>query len=167
MDEKQIIRQGGIPIGYQEGSSAVLDSDFLGCDTGRQLIRSGFRVHWQPGVAKQLGQEACVSKKFWRVRVYQLKASAEIGKKFIGYTRLCEQFGGISVGDYEAVFDGEMNTDCLDELYEQLNSSQLPKAYHGHRLSISDVVEICHENGSEFWYLDLEEFIPISRNWEN
>ncbi len=40
-DEKKLIRQGEIPIGYWEGETIFLDSEFLGCGIGRGLSAGG------------------------------------------------------------------------------------------------------------------------------
>ena len=53
-DEKRLIRQGEIPIGYWEGETVFLDSEFLGCGIGRELIRRGRSVRWVPGIAREL-----------------------------------------------------------------------------------------------------------------
>lgn len=84
-----------------------------------------------------------------------------MNKKFIGYWDLADRFGGPSRPDYQVVFDGQLDTDHPEELYEQFNAVELPQGYRGHRLTISDLVEIYDENHSEFWYLDLEGFVPI------
>ena len=39
MNGKNLIRQGGTPIGYFDGENAVMDAAFIGCDTGRRLVR--------------------------------------------------------------------------------------------------------------------------------
>lgn len=56
-DEKRLIRQGEIPIGYWEGETVFLDSEFLGCGIGRELIRRGRSVRWVPGIARELDRE--------------------------------------------------------------------------------------------------------------
>ena len=161
MEERDIIRQGGVAIGYFDGDNAVLDGDFIGCEIGRRLTRSGCPMSWQPGVAKMLEQDAAGQPKLRSVRVHQLKPGTDPGKKFIGYAQLYLRYGGIDPEDYQVVFDGRLDTDDPEELYERFSTAKLPKGYRGHRLTISDVVERYSETGSEFWYLDLEGFLPI------
>ena len=48
MEERDLIRQGGVLVGYFEDGTAVLDSAFFGCDVGHRLIRAGRAVSWQP-----------------------------------------------------------------------------------------------------------------------
>ena len=58
MNGKNLIRQGGTPIGYFDGENAVMDAAFIGCDTGRRLVREGRAVRWQNGLAEKLGGKA-------------------------------------------------------------------------------------------------------------
>ena len=162
MEERDLIRQGGVLVGYFEDGTAVLDSAFFGCDVGHRLIRAGRAVRWQPGVAKRLEQIEKERPVTRRVRVWQLKPEADLNKKFIGYWELTDRFGGPSRSDYQMVFDGQLDTDHPEELYERFNAGTLPQGYRGHRLTISDLVEIYDESHSEFWYLDLEGFVPVA-----
>ena len=120
MEERDLIRQGGVLVGYFEDGTAVLDSAFFGCDAGHRLIRAGRAVRWQPGVAKRLEQQAQTRPKVRRVRVWQLKPETDLNKKFIGYWDLADRFGGPSRPDYQVVFDGQLDTDHPEELYERV-----------------------------------------------
>ena len=159
-DEKKLIRQGEIPIGYCKGGTVFLDSEFLGCGIGRELIRRGKTVRWVPGIAGGLDGET-PQEKVRRVRVYQLKADIDPAKKFLPYARLYQQYGGISPEDYAVVFDGQLDTDEPNGLYERFNASQLPKGYTGHRLSVSDILELYDKGKGVFWYLDTDGFIQV------
>ena len=119
MEERDLIRQGGVLVGYFEDGTAVLDSAFFGCDVGHRLIRTGRAVSWQPGVAKRLEQIEKERPVTRRVRVWQLKPEADLNKKFIGYWELTDRFGGPSRSDYQMVFDGRLDTDHPEELYER------------------------------------------------
>lgn len=160
MAEKKLIRQGEIPIGYYDGETIFLDSEFLGCGIGRELTRRGRTVRWVPGIARDLDREA-PQEKIRRVRVYQLKADVDPAKKFIRYAQVYQRYGGICPDDYGVVFDGQLDTDDPNELYERFNATQLPKGYTGHRLSVSDILELYDKSASRFWYLDTEGFIQI------
>ena len=59
------------------------------------------------------------------------------------------------------VFDGQLDTDDLNRLYELFNALVLPQGCTGHRLSVSDVVELYDDTGSKCWYLDEEGFVPV------
>lgn len=96
-----------------------------------------------------------------KVRVHQVKPQAVPEKKFISYALLYQRFGGISPEDYQVVFDDQLDTDDLNRLYEVFNAPVLPQGYTGHRLSVSDVVELYDDSASEFWFLDEEGFVPV------
>ena len=49
----------------------------------------------------------------------------------------------------------------MNRLYEVFNAPVLPQGYTGYRLSVSDVVELYDDSGSEFWFLDEEGFVPV------
>ena len=142
MLERQLIHQGGIPIGYFEGDTAVMDSDFWAGETAHSLAHRGTKMRFEPGLAKRLQEEGEKKPLHRRARVHQIKPQAMPEKKFIPYALLCQRFGGISPEDYQVVFDGQLDTDDLNRLYEVFNASVLPQGCTGHRLSVSDVVEL-------------------------
>lgn len=164
LEKRELIRQGDVAIGYYEKETAVLDAAFLGCAVGRQLIRMGKNVIWRNGVAKDLEQIKTKAAVSHCVRVYQLKEKVEPCKKFISYSELCRRFGGIDTEDYRVVFDGNVGSEDREELYEIFNAAVLPKAYRGHRLTISDVLELYDHDDQwiQAWYLDMEGFVPIT-----
>lgn len=161
MTEHQLIHQGGILIGYFEGGTAVMDADFWAGETARSLARRGDKMRFEPGVAKKLKTEEEKKPLPRKVRVHQVKPQAVPEKKFISYALLYQRFGGISPEDYQVVFDDQLDTDDLNRLYEVFNAPVLPQGYTGHRLSVSDVVELYDDSGSEFWFLDEEGFVPV------
>ena len=159
--DKKLIHQGGIPIGYFEGDTAVMDDEFWAGEVARSLAYRGSKMRFEPGLARKLLAEKQKKPLPRKVRVHQLKPQAAPEKKFICYALLYQRFGGITPEDYRVVFDGQLDTDDLNRLYERFNAPQLPKGYTGHRLSVSDVVELYNEGGTEFWYLDEEGFVPV------
>lgn len=161
MTERQLIHQGDISIGYFEGGTAVMDADFWAGETARGLARRGDKMRFEPGVAKKLKTEEEKKPLPRKVRVHQVKSQAVPEKKFICYALLYQRFGGISPEDYQVVFDDQLDTDDLNRLYEVFNAPVLPQGYTGHRLSVSDVVELYDNSGSEFWFLDEEGFVPV------
>lgn len=118
-------------------------------------------MRFEPGLAQRLRVAEKKKPLPRRVRVHQVKPQAAPEKKFICYALLCQRFGGVRPEDYQVVYDGQPDTDDLNQLYELFNAPILPKGYTGHRLSVSDVVELYDRNGSEFWYLDEEGFVPV------
>lgn len=159
--EHKLIHQGGVPIGYFEGDTAVMDEDFWAGETARSLAHRGNKMRFEPGLAQKLLAEKKKKPLPRKVRVLQLGPQAAPEKKFTCYALLYQRFGGITPEDYRVVFDGQLDTDDLNRLYERFNEPQLPKGYTGHRLSVSDVVELYDGSGAEFWYLDEEGFVPV------
>ena len=144
-----------------EGGTAVIDADFWAGETARSLARRGDKMRFEPGVAKKLKTEEEKKPLPRKVRVHQVKPQAVPEKKFISYALLYQRFGGISPEDYQVVFDDQLDIDDLNRLYEVFNAPVLPQGYTGHRLSVSDVVELYDDSGSEFWFLDEEGFVPV------
>ena len=160
--ERKLIRQGGVPIGWVEGSYAIMDIDFFGCAAGRELTRAGIPISWRTDIADHLKQESEKKKNAGkRVHVYQLNSGAAPEKKFVTYGRLCELYGGAHRPDYHLVFDGRLEFSDLNELYELLGVGPLPDGFTGRRLSMSDVVELVEEEGVPLYYVDPEEYILI------
>lgn len=160
LEKRKLIREGGLAIGYLEGKNVVLDAAFFGCEAGRRLIRLGHQIHWRPAIAQQLEQKEEKGQSA-QVRIYQLKEQVDPSKKFISYERLYQQFGGICETDYKSVFDGKINAEGPEEIYELLNETVLPKGYRGHRLTVSDVIVCVSEETVRCWYVDMDGFVPI------
>lgn len=164
MIERKLIYQGGIPIGYFENGTAVMDSEFWGGDSARSYARQGAKLSFEPGLAQRLNAEEKEKPLPRRVRIHQLKPQATQEKKFIPYSLLCERFGAIDPEDYQVVFDGQLGTEDLNKLYEIFNAPDLPADHTGHRLSVSDVVELYDQDGSKTWYVDEVGFKPVEMN---
>ena len=103
MVKKNLIRQGDVPIGYFDGETVFLDSEFLGCGIGKKLVRGGLTVRWVPGIARGLDKEN-PQEQIRKVKVYQMKAEVEPARKFIPYARLYRQYGGGKPPEYAPVF---------------------------------------------------------------
>ena len=161
MAERKLIYQGGIPIGYFENGTAVMDSEFWGGDSARSYARQGAKLSFEPGLAQRLNAEEKEKPQPRKVRVHQMMPQVAPEKKFISYSLLCKQYGGVDPEDYEVVFDGQLETDDLGKLYEIFNAPDLPAGHTGHRLSISDVVELYDQDGSKTWYVDEVGFKPV------
>ncbi len=81
--------------------------------------------------------------------------------KFIGYDELLERFGDPVPENYQAAYDGALDTNDLEEIYTKFNVKH-PEGFTGHSLSMSDVVEFYDEAGSEFHYVDRFGFKQIA-----
>ena len=156
----------GNPAGYIAGSQAVVDSIFKGKELESYLERQGGieAVVWKGGVYDRLmnGQvetQGCEPLK--NCRIWQLKPEVNIHMKFIGYDTLVERFGEPDPQNYHMVYDGEIETNELDRIYEKFDGGQEVPGYTGHSLSVSDVIELYDEEASEFYYVDYRDFKPV------
>ena len=99
------------------------------------------------------------------IRVYQIDHSLDTNRiKFMGYAEM--KATGINTPPaqiYKQVFDGNINTDELERIYQRLNTD-IPDGYIGHSLSISDIVELYDETGSEFFMCDSLGFAKVTFN---
>ena len=84
----------------------------------------------------------------------------DICKKFIRYDDLLQKFGTLTPNDYRLVFDGAVDTNDLEALYNKFNEDQ-PDSYAGHSLSMSDVLELYDEMGRSFYYVDRTGFQEV------
>lgn len=163
--ENGIIVYYGNLAGRVANGRAVVDPMFRGTELDEFLNRQKNvrEVKWTEGVFDRLmsgsrnTEEAHALK---NCRVWQLKPDVDIWKKFIGYAQLLHSFGPSAPVDYQVAFDGEVNTNDLEELYEKFRY-ELPSDYADHAISISDVLELYDENGSTFHYVDRIGFQQV------
>lgn len=163
--EHGIIVYYGNRVGRVHGDKAVVDPMFEGEELNVFLKRqSGIReVKWTEGVFDCLmnGQKDTREVQILKdCRVWQLKPEVDIHIKFIGYEELTKQFGEPDPHNYQLVFEGEVDTNDLEALYEKFNMAH-PPGYQGHSLSMSDVVELYDETGSSFHYVDRFGFRTV------
>lgn len=97
-----------------------------------------------------------------KIVIYQI--CPERDPKWLLYRNL-EAFQKVCPGHfpseiYEPVFDGEVRTNDLEEVYHIFNMVY-PEGYQGRSLSVSDVVEIQTPEGSSFYFCDSIGFKPI------
>ena len=126
--------------------------------------KKGLTVQWTDGVYDRLANskpdmdgnapilKAC--------RIHQLKPEVDVMMKFIGYDELLERFGEPNPENYRVVYDGQLETNDLDAIYEKFNLNH-PPDYQGHSLSMSDIIELYDDSGSTFYYVDRFGFKEI------
>lgn len=86
-----------------------------------------------------------------KYRILQLDINKETvhGKAFMPW-RMLESFGGFDITDYKEVYAGELQTtienkdELLEQIFEKFNLNH-PEDFHGHSLSVSDVVILDNE----------------------
>ena len=62
------------------------------------------------------------------------------GKKFFGLPK-----DGVDPTLYKNVYYGDVEAESLEEVYSMFNDNR-PYTFHGHSLSVSDIVQVCNEN---------------------
>ncbi len=152
--------------GYIEKGKAVVDPMFETDELKSYLLNTmGLDVEWTPGTFSRMAEGKLDPEGNLQVlkkcRVYQLKPDTDIMMKFIKYDELLEQFGEPNPDNYRVVYDGEVETNDLEELCDKFDLNHSP-GYEGHNLSISDVIELYDGSSSTFHYIDRTEFKPLS-----
>lgn len=162
-----LITYYGNPAGYTEKDTAVVDRIFQNDELAGWLQSRSLTPRWTDGVMERLlagdlcagGPETAAPLK--NVRIWQLRPETDVYKKFISLGETLRQFGQPSPEDYQSVYDGQLGTNDLEAIYTRCNLDH-PPGYSGHSLSMSDVVELYDESGSEFHYCDRFGFKQIS-----
>lgn len=165
--KNSIIYYYGTPTGYLKDGKANFDSSFL-CDEIKEWCKEKrLEFCFSDGIFEVLSKKEDVSQfmkseeTLKNVRIWQLNADSDFSMRFISFDEFKERFGEPHKDSFEVVFDGSLSTNNLDMIYEICNLNH-PKDYRGHSLSMSDVVELYDENGSEFHYVDRFGFKEIS-----
>lgn len=163
--EGGLISYYGNPAGYTEKNMALVDSVFR-CDELTVWLKSwSLTPIWTDGVLEWLlagertgcGENAAPLK---NVRIWQLDTHVDVRMKFIGYAEMLRQFGEPCRSDYRIAYDGQLDTNDLERIYERFSARQ-PPGFSGHPLSMSDVIELYDEAGSVFYYVDRSAFRQI------
>jgi len=156
----------GNPSGYVEDGTAIVDSMFQNEEFSKWLGNRKLIAKWTEGVFERLSKEGVLFINNERpvplkdCRIWQLRADISPESKFIGYEELKENFGEPDKNNYELVYEGEIETNDLESIYSKFNLNH-PHGFTGHSLSMSDVVELYDDNGSEFYYVDRFGFKEI------
>lgn len=83
--------------------------------------------------------------------------------KFISYEDLINKgYGEPDIANYRIVYDGNIGTNNLEEIYDLLNQDTLPSEYSGYAMSMSDIIELYDDSGSDFYYVDNRGFISLN-----
>ena len=76
-----------------------------------------------------------------KIKVYQIPCERDPRMlKFFNFEKT-KKYGGVMAEEYRCVFDGEVEAENLEQVFAVLNQRKKPFNYHGHNLSVSDVVE--------------------------
>lgn len=155
----------GNPAGYVEDENAVLDSMFKNEELEGWILQRKFVPKWKEGVFERLSKGDVIAsneevKVLKDCRIWQLKTDVCPGRKFIAYEELKKSYGEPEKENYKLVYDGEIESNDLEEIFTKFNVDH-PHGFMGHSLSISDIVELYNDKGSEFYYVDRFGFKEI------
>ena len=161
-----IIEYYGNRAGFVRNNTATVDEIFRKEDLESYLnAQKDLHVVWKSGVYDMLVKgviEESVTLKM--CRIYQLKPDVDMRMKFIGYDELEKRgFGKPDMNNYRVVYDGNIGTNDLEEIYTILNQDNKPEGFTGYSLSVSDIIELYDEDGSEFQYVNKIGFVEVDR----
>ncbi len=163
----------GNPVGYVKDDAAVVDEMFRTDELNQYLSRMNLTPRWEDGIFDRLvsgevtGEEPVQPRK--GCRIWQLKKDVDVAMRFIGYEDQVRKFGEPDAENYTLVFDGDLGTSDLEQIYTICRDAP-PPGYQGYRMALSDVVELYNDSGSEFYYAnreDLEHNLPKSNKAED
>ena len=78
-----------------------------------------------------------------KIKIHQINMDLDRHRiKFDDYDSAVKCAGRIDPSIYKTVFDGDVDCENLEEIYEKFNIDH-PVTHQGHSLSLSDVVEVC------------------------
>jgi hypothetical protein len=157
----------GNPAGYVDGrGGAVMDGMFRVEELENLLAKRGIAPEWADGVYDRLSgsdppQAGKAVAPLKACRIWQLRPDVDAMMKFIGYEEMAERFGEPCPENYSLVYDGQIETNDPEEIWTKFNARH-PPGYTGHSLSMSDVIELYDDTGSEFRYVDRFGFRRIA-----
>ena len=156
----------GNMVGYVKDKIAVVDEMFKTDELNQYLSRLELTPKWENGIYDRLSAGEVPSENpevelFQKgCRIWQLKNSVDVTMRFIGYEDFTKKFGEPTVDSYEQVYEGDPGTNDLEKIYSIFRDDPPPE-HRGHRMALSDVVELYDEAGSDFYYCDRIGFRPI------
>lgn len=157
----------GNPAGYLKDKKATIDPMFKSKEFEAWLGERNLNVDWKEGVFERLtkGEQMNMSEEaqviLKNVRIWQLKPDSDFDLRFRAYDEKFNSYGEPMRCNYQTVYDGELDTNDLEEIYTKFNINH-PERFTGHSLSISDVIELYDEDSSTFHYVDRVGFRTIA-----
>ena len=153
----------GNPVGDQTERGMVADTMFRREELEGWLARKGLSVRWEDGVYDRLSTGGYQALDHGPVlkscRIWQLGPTAPITMRFISLDRMNGEYGGPDLTRYQVVFDHEVDTNNLDEIWAAF--CRKPLGSDGQPLAISDLIELYDDSGSQFYYVDRTAIVPV------
>lgn len=149
--------------GYVEESSAVLDEMFRCAELESWLGKNGLNAKWTAGVYERLSTGGTANageplRGLKNCRIWQLKPGAGAWNDLV---RPEKPLSDPVLSDYAQVYDGQIGTDDLEEIYSAF-TEKCPSGFSGHPLSASDVIELHDDSGSTFYFIDRTGFREVN-----
>src|SRR5699024_3689672 len=112
----------GNPAGYVEDNIATVDSMFKSEELENWIQQRKLIPKWKEGVFERVSgkdglnfnDQELISLKI--CRIWQLKTDVSPERKFIGYEELKKAFGEPDKDNYKIVYDGEIESNDLEEI---------------------------------------------------
>lgn len=96
--------------------------------------------------------------------IYQIKELHVFNYGFMGWK--FAQKHGFNIKDYNSVYSGEIQYDdanyALEKLFCKFNMDR-PDDFHGHSLSVSDIVELVNNGTSSYYYCDSFGWVNVTQ----
>ena len=156
----------GNPAGYAGKDGLVLDNMFRGGELESWVDKQNLASRWTDGVYDRLASggpvqagEAPVPLK--DCRIWQLKPDMDAMMKFTDYREMTKRFGEPDPASYDLAYDGQIETNDLEDIWDKFSEHWLPGFSGVHLLAMSDVIELYDHTGSEYHYVDRSGFKQI------
>lgn len=155
----------GSAVGYQDGQDIVADPMFQSEELEKWLSDRNLQTRWVEGVYDRIsgGREQERGKPDGKplrsLRIWQLKQDAPFEMRFISLELMRRKYGDPPPAFYRVAYDGRVESNDLETIWS-LFCHRRAEGFD-HPLSISDVVELYDERGSEFYYVDRAQIVPI------
>jgi hypothetical protein len=125
-----LISYYGNPAGYTEKDKAVVDRIFQCGELEGWLQNRNLTPKWTDGVMERLSAggrpDAENTVPLKSVRIWQLCPEVDVQMKFISHADMVSQFGGPYPEDYRIAYDGQLDTNDLESIYERFSTRHPP-----------------------------------------
>ena len=111
----------GNTVGYVKDDAAVVDEMFQTDELSRYLARLNLTPQWKEGIFDRLAAGEAPGEELGQpqkgCRIWQLRKGVDVTMRFIGYEDLIKRFGEPDADNYTQVFDGDLGTNDLEQIY--------------------------------------------------
>ena len=97
-----------------------------------------------------------------KIRLYQISTDRDEKRVAFMSCDYAMKHGGVDLGDYDCVFDGDVDCNSLEDVFIYFNVNK-PKGYEGRSMSVSDIVKVIESDTTEsgYYYCDNIGFAKI------